>query len=173
MTTRLYRALYNAASAFNKVADAYVSAVVLLDNIDRNHPSHSVRARRTRDHFTAVQIKAHAIVAAICSINGLRECIKSVHATLYHDKRAHATLDDAVQADDGTIGSDLRHAVHASRSDATSASSPAATLNQNDASFLSSTQKPRAAESSNELLIAIVSQILAEEEDLDIPLALI
>lgn len=61
--------------------------------------------------------------------------------------------------------------MHASEDDATSSSAPSATLTQKAETFLSSTQDPRAAKSSNELLHALVSQILADEEDLDIILA--
>lgn len=56
--------------------------------------------------------------------------------------------------------------MHAIRDDATSTIAPATTLTQTATEFLSSIQDPRAAETSNKLLHALVSQILTEEKDL-------
>lgn len=73
-------------------------------------------------------------------------------------------------SDDGKISLDLLRAVHASRNEAASDSTPAATLSKKMTGFLSAIEDPRAAESINVLLHALVNQILADEVDLDITL---
>lgn len=72
-------------------------------------------------------------------------------------RRSHAPLDDVFQANDGNFSPDLRRSGHVTRDEATPASSSATRLNKKTAAFFSLTSNPRVAESSNDLLHALVS----------------
>lgn len=86
-------------------------------------------------------------------------------------KSIHATLDKEVQTVDGNISPDLRRSVYASRDEAASAFTPAATLTQKAMAFISEIKDTRSVECCIDLLHALVTQILVDEKDLNITLA--
>lgn len=130
-----------------------------------------MRARHTSDHETAFHVQVNAFATATRAISGFIICIESRYRTRDYSKRIHATLEEEVQTDEVNISLNLRCSFHASPNEVVFASTSAATLTPKAMAFLSDTKDSRASECSKDRLHALVTQILADENNLDITLA--